>query len=215
MKILIADDHPLVRDALARALAGFEPDVSFAEATDHDSLLALASSARFDVALVDLSMPGADGLAGLRRLRAQQPTLPVIVVSGQAAPGTVRAALEAGASGFVPKTESADTLVQALRTVLAGGVYLPPHAVHTLLVGVPAQANAAAPELTPRQRDVLRQLQQGAPNKAIARELGLSEGTVKLHMAALLRALQARNRTEAIVRARALGLDAAPRLHPD
>lgn len=210
MKILIADDHPLVRDALVRALAAFDASVSFGEAADHDSLLALADSSAFDVALVDLGMPGADGLASLRRLRARQPTLPVIVVSGRAEPGTVRAVLEAGANGFVPKTEPADILLQALRTVVGGGVYLPPHAVHTLHVDAPeaSAANKAAPVLTPRQRDVLTLLLQGAPNKTIARELGLSEGTVKLHIAALLRALRASNRTEATVRARALGLDA-------
>ncbi len=211
MRILIADDHPMVRDALAQALAGFAEDLTFVEATDHDSLLAMADDSALDIALVDLNMPGMNGMSGVRRLHARHPTLPLIVVSGQSDPGTARAALEAGAGGFVPKTEPAETLMVALRAVLSGRVHMPSHAVLALHVDAhetPAApiSNGTTPSLTARQLDVLALLQKGASNKMIARHLGLTEGTVKLHVAALLRALRARNRTEAVVHARALGL---------
>ena len=107
--------------------------------------------------------------------------------------------LAAGAVGFIPKSERSDVLLGALRLVQSGGTYVPSR----LLAAPPA---AAAPELTPRQLDVLHCLLRGDPNKSIARELGLTEGTVKIHIAAILRVLQARNRTEAVVRARALGI---------
>lgn len=208
MRILIADDHPMVRDALARTLAGLEPAPSVAVAVDRDSLLAMAGDAPFDLALIDLNMPGMDGMDGLHGLRRLHPSLPVIVVSGQNDAATTRAVLDAGAAGFVPKTESADMLLDAVRTVHAGQVFVPPQVVRALLDDAAERRDRpAAPLLTPRQRDVMRLLLQGEPNKLIARRLGLTEGTVKLHIAALLRALQVRNRTEAVVRAREFGLD--------
>lgn len=202
MRVLIADDHPLVRDALARVLAGVDAELAVIEAGDGHELLARLDEQAFDLALVDLLMPGMDGVAGVRALRQRCPTLPLIVVSGQVEPGMVRAVLEAGATGFVPKTGAADTLLLACRVVRSGGVYVPPHALLALQGGSEPAARTVA--LTPRQRDVLALLMDGEPNKRIAQRLGLTEGTVKLHIAALLRALQARNRTEAVVRARQL-----------
>ncbi len=199
MNVLIADDHPLVRDALARTVQQLGADVQVREAGDLEGLLRLAALGDADLALVDLNMPGMDGVAGLRRLREAAPTLPVVVASGQEDAATIRAVLAAGAVGFIPKSERSDVLLGALRLVQSGGTYVP----SSLLAAPPA---AAAPELTPRQLDVLHCLLRGEPNKSIARELGLTEGTVKIHIAAILRVLQARNRTEAVVRARALGI---------
>ncbi len=199
MKVLIADDHPLVRDALARTVQQLAQDVHVREAGDLEALLRLAAQGDADLALVDLNMPGMDGLGGLRRLRETAPTLPVVVASGQEDAATIRAVLAAGAVGFIPKSERSEVLLGALRLVQAGGTYVPPRLFD-------APLKAAAPELTPRQLDVLRCLSRGEPNKQIARELGLTEGTVKIHIAAILRVLQARNRTEAVVRARTLGL---------
>lgn len=199
MRILVADDHPLVRDALVRLLAAEAAGWQVDEAADHDAVLALAARAPYALALLDLHMPGMDALAGLRRLRERQPALPLLVLSGMADAGTVRAVLEAGAAGFVPKSEPAAVLREAIEVVRGGGVFVPPH-----VLAAPAPAGAAA-HLTPRQRDVLRLLLRGEPNRAIAARLGLAEGTVKLHIAAVLRALRARNRTEAVVRARAAG----------
>lgn len=199
MNVLIADDHPLVRDALARTVQQLAADVQVREAGDLDGLLRLAAQGDADLALVDLNMPGMDGVAGLRRLRAAAPTLPVVVASGQEDAVTIRAVLAAGAVGFIPKSERSEVLLGALRLVQSGGTYVPSR----LLDAPPA---AAAPGLTARQLDVLHLLLRGEPNKLIARELGLTEGTVKIHIAAILRVLHARNRTEAVVRARALGI---------
>jgi DNA-binding NarL/FixJ family response regulator len=211
MKVLIADDHPLVRDALARTVRELEPVAQIVQAGDFDALLRLAveeGAALADLALLDLNMPGMNGIAGLRRLRELVPTLPVVVASGQDDAATIRAVLGEGAAGFIPKSERPEVLLGALRLVLAGGVYVPARSLDAPAAGAMSPAAAIA-LLTPRQREVLRALSRGQPNKLIARELGLTEGTVKIHIAAILRTLQARNRTEAVVRARELGLDAA------
>lgn len=210
MKVLIADDHPLVRDALARTVRELEPGARIEQAGDFEALLRLVLDSQAepaDLALLDLNMPGMNGIAGVRRLRDQVPTLPLVVASGQDDALTIRAVLGAGAVGFIPKSERPEVLLSALRLVLAGGVYVPARSLDAA-APVAASPAAAAALLTPRQRDVLRALSRGQPNKLIARELGLTEGTVKIHIAAILRALQARNRTEALVRARELGLDA-------
>lgn len=204
MKALIADDHPMVRDALSRTLRGIEPGIEIAEAADAPGAIAQLQQRAVSLLLVDLQMPGMEGVAGVRRLRALFPTVPLVVVSADQEPVTVRAALAAGAVAYLPKSEPPEVLQQALRLVLAGGTYTP------ALARAAAGAAAGHPDLqalTPRQRDVLRGLSRGLPNKLIARELNLSEGTVKIHIAAVLRALRARNRTEAVVLARQLGFD--------
>ena len=203
--VVIADDHPMVRDALARVVSQLYADVRVLQAGDFQALAAHLGGDAPDLVLVDLNMPGMDGLDGLRRLRAAHPALVIVVASGQDDPATIRAALAIGANGFIPKIDPPDLLLQALRVVLAGGIYIPSRTLgmatdSTSLPGINGSG------LTPRQLDVLRLLLKGEPNKAIARQLGLTEGTVKIHIAAILRALQARNRTEAVVRARELGL---------
>jgi DNA-binding NarL/FixJ family response regulator len=207
MKVLIADDHPLVRDALARTLRCVQPDAEVLEAVDYASALRVLQAESPAIALVDLHMPGMNRVDGVRRLRLLCPAVPLVVASGEDDPAVIRAALAAGAVGFLPKAESPDVLQQALRLVLGGGTYTPPQALADLQPGAPAPRPDAS-GLTPRQMDVLRCLMHGQPNKLIARELGLTEGTVKIHIAAILRVLQARNRTEAVVVARNLGLQA-------
>jgi len=209
MRVLIADDHPLVRDALARTVRELDAAAQVDQAGDFETLLRLAldeGGAPADLALLDLNMPGMDGTVGLRRLRERLPTLPVVVASGQDDAVTIRAVLATGAAGFIPKSERPEVLLSALRLVLAGGVYVPSRSLDAPPVTAPSPAAAIA-LLTPRQHDVLQALCRGQPNKLIARELGLTEGTVKIHIAAILRALQARNRTEAVLRAQALGID--------
>lgn len=203
--VVIADDHPMVRDALARVVGQLYAQVRVLEAGDFDALCAHLDGDAPDLVLVDLNMPGMDGLDGLRRLRNAHPALVIVVASGQDDPATIRAALAIGANGFIPKIDPPDLLLQALRVVLAGGVYVPPRTLGVALDGMPTPGPNDS-GLTPRQLDVLRLLLKGEPNKVIARQLGLTEGTVKIHIAAILRALQARNRTEAVVRARELGL---------
>lgn len=204
MKALIADDHPMVRDALSRTLQVVQPGIEILEAADAPGAVTLLQQQAVSLLLVDLQMPGMDGVAGVRRLRALFPTVPLVVVSADQEPGTVRAAFAAGAAAYLPKSEPPEVLQQALRLVLAGGTYTP---ALVLADPGPAAGHPDLQALTPRQRDVLRGLSRGLPNKLIARELNLSEGTVKIHIAAVLRALRARNRTEAVVLARKLGFD--------
>jgi len=192
MRILVADDHPLVRDALARTVTSLDAVVQVIEAADFDALRSQASEHDLDLALVDLNMPGMRGVNGLRALRREFPTLVLIVASAQDDAATIRMVLATGVSGFIPKTESRDVVLLT----------------HDGAAAAPAHGSNGPAEttLTPRQIDVLGCLLQGRPNKLIARDLGLTEGTVKIHIAAILRALGASNRTEAVVRAREMGL---------
>ncbi len=207
MKVLIADDHPMMRDALKRTLLLVEPAAEVLEAADYAGAVQALQSQALDLALLDLHMPGMDRVDGLRRLRLRFAGVPMVVASGEDDPVVMRATLAAGARGFLPKSEAPEVLQQALRLVLGGGTYLPAQALADLRHGAPPPRPDAG-GLTPRQTDVLRCLMRGQPNKLIARELGLTEGTVKIHIAAILRVLQARNRTEAVVVARDLGLQA-------
>lgn len=198
MRFLLADDHEMVRLALKVALAPLGTDLGFVEAgTAESALAAAAAHPDLDLVLIDINMPGMGGLEGVRRLRAAHPTLPVLVCSAVEDPALVRGLLGLGVCGFIPKSDSTTVILQAVKLVLAGGTYVPPR---LLDVATPAPA-AGAPlaSLTPRQRDVLRLLAEGKPSKVIARELDISEATVKVHLLAVFRALGARNRTEAVV----------------
>lgn len=204
MQILIADDHPMVRDALVRTVQALEPAAVILQAQDYAGVVA-GLAVWPDLLLLDLHMPGMGGVDGVLRLRAAHPTLRIVVASGEADPALIRRVLATGVAGFLPKSEPTAVLMRALRLVLAGGSYTPALALGDYRSGLPPRP-ADASGLTQRQLDVLRLLMQGQPNKLIARALGLTEGTVKVHIAAILRALQARNRTEAVVVARRLGI---------
>jgi DNA-binding NarL/FixJ family response regulator len=205
MNVLVADDHPLVRDALCRTVQRAEAQACVHEAADFAGIQAQCAAVAPALALIDLNMPGMNGLDGLRWLRQHFPALALIVASGQEDAPTIRAVLATGARGFFPKSAAPELLLQAIRLVQAGGTYVPAGVMADFQDGLPpARADTAG--LTPRQIDVLQRLLRGLPNKLIARDLGLTEGTVKIHIAAILRALQARNRTEAVVRARELGV---------
>ncbi|RST46389.1 response regulator [Variovorax sp. DXTD-1] len=218
MKILIADDHRLVIEAVKAKLSELEPGIEFVLAMSVDELLAGAND-ELDLALIDLNMPGADGQAHIDEIRRRHPAVPVIVLSGYEDPAIMRSALERGVLGFIPKAYSPEVMLSAVRLVLAGGVYVPPMMLTALPPGIvagvaPTQNGAAGASaatlehlrsvLTERQVEVLQLLSQGKPNKLIGRSLGISEGTVKIHLAAIFRALNVRNRTEAVVAAQAL-----------
>ncbi len=206
MRIVVADDHPLVREALVVTVMRAVAEAQVQQAHDFDSLSAACQTWAPALALVDLNMPGMNSLEGLRTLRSRYPTLALLVASGQEDPPTIRAVLATGVNGFFPKTGAPELLRSAIQLVLAGESYVPPGALADHLGGEPPHRPDVT-GLTPRQRDVLRRLLRGHSNKLIARDLGLTEGTVKIHIAAILRALGARNRTEAVVRAHGLHLD--------
>lgn len=202
MKLLLADDHQMVRLALRMALAPLGPQTEFVEADTAEAALAAAGNGEdLDLVLIDVNMPGAGGVEGVRRLRASHPSLPVIVCSAAEDASLVRELLALGVSGFIPKSDSTQVILQAVQLVLAGGTYVPPR----LMGGAPsAPSPVPLAQLTPRQQDVLRLLAEGRPNKLIARGLDISEATVKVHLLAVFRALGARNRTEAVVIAQRL-----------
>ncbi len=226
MKILIADDHRLVIEAVKAKLSELGTGIEFVLALSVDELLAGATD-DLDLALIDLNMPGADGQAHIDEIRRRHPAVPVIVLSGYEDPAIMRSALERGVLGFIPKAYSPEVMLSAVRLVLAGGVYVPPMMLTALPPGIvagvsPSSSSGSEPfvrggngggtqtlehlrnVLTERQVEVLQLLSQGKPNKLIGRSLGISEGTVKIHLAAIFRALNVRNRTEAVVAAQAL-----------
>lgn len=198
-RLLLADDHDLVRETISdylRLRGGHAVD----RASSLDEALALCrAGATFDLVLLDFAMPGMDALDGLARMRAQV-CCPVAILSGIAPPEVARRAIRAGAAGFLPKTLSPRALIDAVDLMLAGGTFLPP--------GPAASDAAPGPDvaLTGRERDVLRGLSAGKSNKEIARDLGIQEVTVKLHLKTLSRKLGARNRTHAAMLGRDLGL---------
>lgn len=202
--IALADDHPIVRVALKSALATLGPGVRFIEANDAASALAMVAAAPdIDLLLMDLHMPGAEGTATVRCIRERAPQLPVAIVSADEDPPTVAELLRMGVCGFIPKSDSATVIVNAVRLILSGGTYVPSRLVANAARDGSANGGDESDlhGLTTRQHDVLRLLGQGMPNKLIARELGISEGTVKVHLLAVFRVLNVRNRTAAVVAA--------------
>ena len=227
MKILIADDHRLVIEAVKGKLGELREDIEFILAMSVAEMMKVATD-DLDLAVVDLTMPGAKDHAHIEDLRRAHPAVPVVVLSGSDDPIMMRRSLELGVLGFIPKAYSAEVMLSAVRLVLAGGVYVPPMMLGALpawvVAGVPeietVQSIGAAPAatavprahdldqlrnvLTARQVEVLRLLSQGKPNKVIGRSLNISEGTVKIHLSAIFRALNVGNRTEAVIAAQGM-----------
>jgi DNA-binding NarL/FixJ family response regulator len=214
MKILIADDHELFRDGLRHVLTQLDGTVSIVEACDYPQAITIAETeSDIGIVLLDLGMPGMPWSEGLQNLRKTLPNeIPIIVLSASDDRRHVLQAVNLGAAGFIPKTSSSRVMLSALKLVLSGGVYLPPALLDQSENGLSENsANNPGPEnsaafLTPRQREVLALLGQGKSNKEIARVLQLAEGTVKLHVTAILKALNVNNRTRAVVAASQLGL---------
>lgn len=202
MRILLADDQELVRETIAAFLSG-QPDISVDVARDlPHALEIMREQPAYDLILLDYMMPGMNRLAGLQALRQAAPGVPVAILSGAAPQVLAEQAIAAGAAGFLPKTMSTRSLLAAIRFMAAGEIYAPPAAARPG-EGAPASGQAA---LTGREMDVLRRLCQGLANKEIARDLGLQEVTVKLHVKTLYRKIGARNRTHAVLIAREMGV---------
>lgn len=198
LRILLADDHEMIRMAMRTALAPVAERIEWREASNAEEVFAAVSD-DLDLALLDYNMPGANGTGWIAQLRADHPALPLIVVSAEESPGLVRTLIGCGVSGFIPKSDSAAVIRQAVMLVLSGGTYAPLRLLNSRPVGPDGDGKVSG--ITTRQLDVLRLLARGLPNKLIARELGLSEATVKVHLLAIFRALDVRNRTEAVVAA--------------
>jgi DNA-binding NarL/FixJ family response regulator len=201
--LIIADDHPLFRDALRQAVAGVMDTAKVDEAGSFEDLTALLErDSDVDMVLLDLSMPGISGFSGLIYLRAQYPAIPVVIVSASDDVGTIRKSLDFGASGFIPKRFGVEALRAAIMKVMDGDVWVPPD-IDLSAAADPdmARLRDRLVTLTPQQVRVLMMLSEGLLNKQIAYELGVSEATIKAHVSAILQKLGVESRTQAVIAA--------------
>jgi DNA-binding NarL/FixJ family response regulator len=200
-RLVIVDDHPLFRGALSQALVSSLGPVEVLEAGSLDDLTAtLARSADIDLILLDLLLPGVQGLSGLLYLRAQHPEIPVVIVSATEDPQIIRRSIAFGASGFVPKSQPVEQIRAAVRQVLAGEIWTPPDV--DMSVAADAETDdllARLATLTPQQVRVLMMLGEGLLNKQIAYKLSVSEATIKAHVSAILQKLGVDSRTQAVI----------------
>ena len=215
MKILLADDHPLFREGIKPLLHKLDADIEIIEAKDYPSAFDAARQAgELDLALMDLYMPGMNEREGVIRFRAAFPDVPLIILSASEQPEDIQHLLDIGALGYITKSSPSEVILHALRLVLAGGVYLPPS-----LLGVKAsperedETTRQKAALTLRQQEVLRELAQGKSNRQIAEALGVTEGTVKIHLATIFRLLEVNNRTEAVLVAQKMRLSLPGKPH--
>jgi DNA-binding NarL/FixJ family response regulator len=202
-RFVIADDHPLFRGALREAVSGLFEHVEIGEAGSFEDVAKLLESGgEVDLILLDLNMPGVRGFSGLMYLRAQYPSVPIVVVSANDDPTVIRRCMDLGTSGFIPKTLGIEEMRAAIKRVLEGGVWTPPDV--DLSAGADTEtANLMArlASLTPQQVRVLMMLSEGLLNKQIAYELSVSEATVKAHVSAILQKLGVEGRTQAVITA--------------
>lgn len=219
-RVLIIDDHPLMREALSLALLMPAGEFDVETAPTLQAGTARMREQAFDVVMLDLGLPGCTGIDALHAARKVESDAAIAVVSSTNDPRTIVACLRDGADGFIPKTASREVMIHALRLIVDGGTFVPPEAIGSLgalaaePAGAPAVRRSDAPGavdprqlgLTERQIDVLRLILKGLPNKLICRQLQLAEGTVKVHVSAVLRALGVRSRTQAVVAAGRMGL---------
>jgi DNA-binding NarL/FixJ family response regulator len=202
IRILIVDDHPVVRDGVA-AILSTQPDLLVVgEAADGATALRLHDELRPDVVLMDLELPGMDGVEATERIRASRPDAKVIVLTAFDTDDRILAAVRAGAQGYLLKGVPRDDIFRAIRVAHQGGSLIEPIVASRLL----RQVRDAPPDLTTRELEVLELLARGMPNREIADTLFVSERTAKFHVSAILRKLDAANRTEAAVIARQRGL---------
>jgi DNA-binding NarL/FixJ family response regulator len=203
--LLVVEDHALVREGLVLALRQLGPETAVYEASDANGASALLAQGNvYDLILLDLGLPGIDGLSFLATLKKRYPTQPVVILSAFDDAHTIDKALDSGAAGFVPKSFSSERLLDAVREVLAGNVFRPGRPDLSALAPSPRSPihRNAKPEdfgLTERQAEVLALMASGKSNRHIAELLGLTEGTVKIHMTAIFKALGVASRTQAMV----------------
>jgi DNA-binding NarL/FixJ family response regulator len=215
-RLVIADDHPLFRGALREAVSGVFGRAEVSEAGSFDEVAKLLDKGgEVDLILLDLSMPGVRGFSGVMYLRAQYPSVPIVVVSANDDPAVIRRCMDFGASGFIPKTLGIEAMRGAIVRVLKGGVWTPPDV--DLTAGSDAEAAALMARLatlTPQQVRVLMMLSEGLLNKQIAYELDVSEATVKAHVSAILQKLGVESRTQAVIAAAKIEVGQWPQVAP-
>jgi len=205
MKVVLVDDHVLIREAMRGVIVALQPDAVVLEAaTCAEALSLIQQNAEIALVLLDLGLPDRDGFEVLEELRERYPAISVVMLSGLNDRDNVVKALDKGALGFIPKSSSREVLVSALRLILAGGIYIPPDVLisNSDPISSPSAKKRPSPAelgLTPRQLEVLALMMQGKSNKLICRALDLAEPTVKNHVSAILKALGAANRTEAVL----------------
>lgn len=205
IKLLVVEDHALVREGLLQTLRKLDPKVVLFEAQDaEEAMRLLDTEGEFDLALLDLMLPGMSGLSLLSVMRKRFPAVPVVVISALDDAETVGRAMRQGASGFVPKTNPSEILLDALRRVLEGEVYLPPHLQEKIATGRREEGGKSRNladrfGLTAAQLRVLELLMQGKSNREIGDLLGLTEGTVKIHVSKIFKALNVSSRAQALV----------------
>jgi DNA-binding NarL/FixJ family response regulator len=207
MRLLIADDHDLIRDMFVELVKELSDDLQVYHAGTLPDALELARTTEgLDLILLDLRMPGMNGLVGLNVIREAAPRVPVMVISGNADPEMMRDALQAGAAGFIPKTMRAAPMLSALRLVLSGGRYVPEQLIQEKGKAPPKEVPGFE-SLSRRELDVLRQLVKGQTNKEIGRELDLGDVTIGLHLRSIYRKLGVKSRTQAVRLTLRLGWD--------
>lgn len=216
MKFLVIDDHVLIRQAMHGVLKKLRRDAIVLEAANYQQAMQMiANNPDISLILLDLTLPDRAGFSVLTELRERYPAISIVVLSAVQDPGNVMKALELGALGYIPKSAEGDVIINALRLVISGGIYVPPEilAHNEFSVSAPilsgneqSQIPLADIRLTDRQLDVLALVMEGKSNKMICRMLNLAEPTVKNHVTAILRALKVSSRTEAVIAVNRLGL---------
>jgi len=208
--VIVADDHPLFRTAIREALASGQAQATFLEADSLDSLQALVEQHdEVDLVLLDLHMPGVHGFAGLIYLCKHYPSVPVVIISANEDPATIRRALSHGAAGFIPKSSSIEEIGAAIEAILMGESWTPQQLANDLPGKNESEQELAerVSRLTPQQHKVLMLMMQGLLNKQIAHELDVSEATIKAHVTAIMNKLEVSNRTQAVVAAARLNVN--------
>lgn len=201
LRIVVADDHALVRGGLTLLIDIAKPGAEIFEANSLDKVSEHLSQSSIDLMLLDLMMPGMDGIQGIKSLSKNWPSIPIIIVSVTEDAHTISQSISAGAMGYIPKTSEPNVTISAIRLVLDGGVYIPPHVLNQG-VNQHDDANSKTKRggsiLSRRQLEVLELIQSGKSNKDIGAELGLSTGTIKMHVSGIFKKLKVSNRTEAV-----------------
>ncbi len=209
MKILVVDDHVLIRQAMQGVLKKLRRDAVVLDASNSkQAMQIIANHPDLSLILLDLTLPDRDGFSVLAELRERYPTVSIVVLSAVQDPANVMKALDLGALGYIPKSAQSDVILNALRLVISGGIYVPPEILARQEVSIfaprqpggdPSGVLPADVGLTNRQLDVLALMMHGKNNKTICRMLNLAEPTVKNHVTAILKALKVSNRTEAVI----------------